>query len=157
MVVGFGFILLVSLMVSALLTGLKNFLSSYFTIPFYILEISNILISFGVIFVMFTMIYKVLPDVHLAWRDVWRGGLITTLLFVLGKYLIGLYLGASSYASTYGAAGSLAILLIWIYYSAQIVFFGAEFAYVLTVRYGRGIVPSSNAEKVEDCKEGGIE
>lgn len=159
MVVGFGFLLLVSLLVSALLTGLKNFISSYVDIPFFVLEIFNILISIGVIFVLFTMIYKVLPDVHLAWKDVWRGGLVTTLLFVLGKYLIGLYLGTSSYASTYGAAGSLAILLIWIYYSAQIVFLGAEFAYVLTVRYGKGIVPSSNAEKVKDCEEdeGGIE
>ena len=90
------------------------------------------LVSLGVITLLFAMVYKVLPDVDLLWRDVWVGGLVTAGLFTIGKNLIGLYLGTSGVASTYGAAGSVVVLLVWVYYSAQIVLLGAEFtrAYV---------------------------
>jgi membrane protein len=93
-----------------------------------------------------------LPDVKIAWKDVWIGAVITTVLFLIGKVLIGLYLGNSSVASTYGAAASLVILLLWIYYSAQILFFGAEITQVYASRYGSGIVPSEHAVPVKKVK-----
>jgi membrane protein len=143
LVVATGFLLLVSLVVSAGLSALSNFVSEKFlAVPIYILDISNLVISLGVIFLLFAMIYKVLPDVNIGWKDVWVGALVTSVLFVLGKYLIGLYIGSSSLGSTYGAAGSLVIFLLWIYYSAQILFLGVEFTYIYTVRYGSGIQPA---------------
>ena len=90
----------------------------------------NFLISLAVITVLFTMILKILPDVQIKWRDVWLGGFITAVLFNLGKCLLGIYLGHSSVGSAYGAAGSLIVLMVWVYYSAQILFFGAEFTRV---------------------------
>lgn len=137
-----GFLLLVSLIVSALLSLLNNFISDKFiTIPIYLLDIANLIISLGVVYLLFAMIYKILPDVHISWKDVWVGALVTSVLFVLGKYLIGLYLGTSTLSSTYGAAGSLVILLLWIYYSAQILFLGAEFTYIYATRHGSGYKP----------------
>lgn len=143
MVLGMGFVMLVSLVISALLSALNKFIGSYFSIPIDLLEFLNILFSFVVIFLLFSMIFKFLPDIILAWRDVWAGALVTSLLFVLGKYLIGIYLGSSSYTSTYGAAGSLVIFLMWIYYSAQILFLGAEFTYIYAVKYGSGYKPKN--------------
>jgi membrane protein len=96
------------------------------------------------------MIFKFLPEVHIAWKDVWLGAAVTSILFSLGKFLIGLYLGRSNVATTFGAAGSLAILLIWIYYSAQILFFGAEFTQVYANRYGSKIVPDPDMVKVPE-------
>lgn len=96
------------------------------------------------------MIYKVLPDVKIGWSDVWLGAIVTSLLFVVGKTLIGLYLGNSAIGSTYGAAGSLVILLLWVNFSAQILFFGAEFTQVYANRYGSRIVPTENAIAVGD-------
>jgi membrane protein len=107
--------------------------------------VANLVVSFAVITVLFALIFKVLPDVEIAWRDVWVGAVLTTLLFMVGKALIGLYLGRSSYASSYGAAGSLVALLVWIYYSAQIMFFGAEFTQVYARRYGSKIAPAPDA------------
>ncbi|OGU71630.1 MAG: ribonuclease BN [Ignavibacteria bacterium RBG_16_34_14] len=143
LVVATGFLLLVSLLVSTAIAALSNFVNErLLAVPIYVLDIANLIISFGVIFILFAMIYKVLPDVNLGWKDVWVGAMVTTVLFVLGKYLIGLYIGSSSLGSTYGAAGSLVIFLLWIYYSAQILFLGVEFTYIYTVRYGSGIKPS---------------
>ena len=134
-----GFLLLVSLVISAFLSGLSNFINERFlAIPPYILNAANIVISLGIIFLLFTMIFKILPDVNIKWKDVWVGGLTTAILFVAGKYLIGLYLGNSSLSSIYGAAGSLVVLLLWTYYSAQILFLGAEFTYVYATRFGSG-------------------
>jgi membrane protein len=107
--------------------------------------ILDLVSSFGVITLLFALIYKFLPDVEIAWGDVWIGAAVTSLLFTIGKFLIGLYLGNSSVASVYGAAGSLAVLLIWIYYSAQILFFGAEFTQVYAKRRGSRIVLSEEA------------
>lgn len=101
-----------------------------------LLKTLNFAISLGMITVLFTMIFKFLPDVKIAWRDVWLGGFITALLFNLGKILIGIYLGRSSLSSVYGTMGSLVILLLWVYYSAQILFFGAQFTCVFTHRFG---------------------
>lgn len=152
MVVGIGFLLLVSLVISAGLTALNTFIGDYFAIPPFILQIINIIVSLAVIFVLFSMIYKMLPDVQITWKDVRIGAIVTTLLFVLGKYLIGLYLGTSSVSSTFGAAGSFAIVLIWVYYSAQILFLGAEFTYIYATRFGSGITPSKHAVEIEVVK-----
>ena len=105
----------------------------------------NFIISFGVITLLFAMIYKYLPDVEIHWRDVWIGALVTSLLFAIGRTLIGLYLGSSSVSSVYGAAASLVVILIWIYYSAQILFFGAEFTQVYARHFGKQIVPEKGA------------
>jgi membrane protein len=99
------------------------------------------------------MIYKVLPDVEIAWRDVWIGAAVTALLFTIGKFLIGLYLAHSTVASTYGAAGSLVVLLLWIYYSSQILFLGAEFTQVYATRYGSQIKPSKHAVPVKETRQ----
>jgi len=150
LVVATGFLLLVSLIISAGLSALSNFVNEKFiSIPIYILDIINVCISLGVIFLLFAMIYKVLPDVEIKWKDVWVGALVTAVLFVLGKYLIGLYIGSSSLSSTYGAAGSLVIFLLWIYYSAQILFLGVEFTYIYTIRYGSGIQPAKKFMRYE--------
>ena len=136
MVLGIGFLLLVSLIISALLSALNSYLTDLLPGSIYVLQILNFVISFGVITLLFAMIYKILPDVKIAWSDVWIGAAVTSLLFALGKFLIGLYLGNSSAGSAYGAAGSLVILLLWIYYSAQILLFGAEFTQVYAKKYG---------------------
>jgi membrane protein len=150
MVLGIGFLLLVSLLLSAVLATLSNFLGHLIPGLTFLWSILNFLISFGVITVLFALIYRVLPDAKIAWGDVWIGSIITALLFTIGKSLIGLYLGNSSVGSTYGAAGSFVVLLLWVNYSAQILFFGAEFTQVYANKYGSRIVPTSNAEFVTD-------
>lgn len=127
MVLALAFLLLVSLVVSAALTILEQRADSMLGNYMAILTVVSSFISFGVIACMFAIIYKTLPDTPLAWRDVWIGAVFTAGLFILGKYLIGLYLGNSGVASSFGAAGSLIALLLWVYYSAQIFFLGAEF------------------------------
>lgn len=126
LVVGIGFLLLVSLALSAVLAAIGTFMSSRLPGGVTLWIILNLLISFGFTTVLFAMIYKLLPDVALQWRDVWLGGIITSLFFTLGKFLIGLYLGHSAIGSSFGAAGSIIIILIWVYYSSQVVLFGAE-------------------------------
>jgi membrane protein len=136
MVLGVGFLLLVSLICSASLAALGNFIGDYVTGKEVFLKTLNFGISLGIITVLFTMIFKFLPDVKIAWRDVWLGGFITALLFNLGKFLIGIYLGRSTVASVYGTMGSLVVMLIWVYYSAQILFFGAQFTFIYTSKFG---------------------
>ena len=126
LVVAVGFLLLVSLLVSAALAALNRFLGAAFPALTAIWQATNVLVSLGVVTLLFAMVYKVLPDVQLRWRDVWVGSLVTAGFFSIGKQVIGLYLGTSSVASTYGAAGSVVVLLIWVYYSALVFFFGAE-------------------------------
>ncbi|MEB3830340.1 YihY/virulence factor BrkB family protein [Phormidium sp. CCY1219] len=145
MVVAIGFLLLASLVVSAALAAIGKYFDNLVPELMFLWQTLNFVISLGVITLLFAMIYKVLPDVKIAWSDVWIGGAITSVLFALGKYLIGLYLGNSSVGSTYGAAGSFVVLLLWINYSAQILFFGAEFTQVYANRYGSRIVPTSHA------------
>ena len=146
LVLAIGFLLLVSLLISAGLSALQDYLGRILSIPPFILQLVNIVISLGVIFVMFSLLFRFLPDVDISWRDVWIGALATTILFVAGRFLISLYLGHGSVGSTYGAAGSMAILLVWVYYSAQILFLGAEFTYVYATRFGSGAKPSAHAE-----------
>jgi membrane protein len=134
MVLGVGFLLLVSLAVNAGLAAMGTWFTGW--LPALMLQIASTLVSWLIITALFAGIYKVLPDVTLEWRDVILGAAVTSLLFNLGKLGIGLYLGSSTVASAYGAAGSLVILLIWVYYSAQIFFLGAEFTQVFANRYG---------------------
>ena len=119
-------------------------------------QVLTFVVSFALITLLFAMIFKVLPDVEIGWRDVWIGAGVTALLFTLGKFLIGLYLGKSSVASTYGAAGSLVIVLLWIYYSSQILFLGAEFTQVYATHYGSQIQPEQ-ARGAGGGEEGGGE
>ncbi|WP_257459152.1 YihY/virulence factor BrkB family protein [Archangium lipolyticum] len=136
MVLVIGFLLLVSLVVSAALAGIGAWFDHVFPGWTLMWQGLNLVISFAVITVLFAMMFKLLPDTHIAWRDVWLGAAVTSLLFSLGKFGIGLYLGRSTVASSYGAAGSLAVVLIWVYYSAQILFLGAEFTQVYARRHG---------------------
>ncbi len=134
MVLGTAFLLLVSLVISAALAAISSFFGDKGDTV--LGQVLNLGIGFLVITALFAMIYRFLPDVDVAWRDVWFGAIVTALLFTLGKFLIGLYLGTTSTTSTYGAAGSLAALLIWVYYSAQIFLFGAELTKAFADRYG---------------------
>jgi membrane protein len=136
MVLVLAFLLLVSLVVSAALTMLEHRTDGVLGSSAAVLATTASLISFGVIACMFAIIYKTLPDVPLTWRDVWIGAAFTAGLFSLGKYVIGLYLGNSGVASSFGAAGSLIALLLWVYYSAQIFFLGAEFTRHYARRFG---------------------
>lgn len=150
MVLAVGFLLLVSLVVSAGLTALFKYFGTLVPMPATVAEGVNFFVSFGVITALFALIFKYLPDAIIPWRNVWIGAALTSLLFVIGKFVLGFYLGSSSIGSSYGAAGSLVIVLVWIYYSAQILFFGAEFTKAYAMRYGEGIVPAPNAELVVD-------
>ena len=151
MVLAIGFLLLVSLMVSAGLSAISGVFGDLLAGWDLGWRVLNAVFSFGVVTLLFAMIYKVLPDVKIAWGDVWTGAAITSLLFTIGKALIGLYLGNSSVASAYGAAGSFVVLLLWIYYSSQILLFGAEFTQVYANRFGSDIRPDSHAEFAVDA------
>lgn len=146
MVISIGFLLLVSLVVDTLIVVFRDFISEYLSgITYELVTIANVGFSLMVISLIFAMIFKILPDAKIMWRSVWVGAFVTTLLFALGKYLIGFYLGTSSIGSAYGAAGSLVLLLIWVYYSSLIVLFGAEFTYVYSREMGHQIRPDKNA------------
>lgn len=136
MVLAIGFLLLVSLSVSAALEALGQLMSGWLPAHQSLWQIINFLVSLGVITVLFALILKVLPPAQIAWGDVWVGSLVTALLFNVGKSLLGLYIGRSSVASAYGAAGSFVVILIWVYYSAQILLLGAKFTQVYARHYG---------------------
>lgn len=145
MIVVIGFLMLVSLVLSAAIQGVGNFFGNSIPELIFLWEALNFIISFGVITLLFAMIYRILPDAEIAWSDVWIGSAITSILFTIGKFLIGLYLGHSSVGSTYGAAGSFVVFLLWVNYSAQILFFGAEFTQVYANKYGSRIRPDNHA------------
>ena len=136
LVAALGFLLMVSLVVSAGLTAFGNFLNSIVPLGNVILAVLNFIISLALLSVLFAAIYKVLPDRPIEWRDVIVGAVVTGVLFTIGKSLIGWYLGSSAVASSYGAAGGLIVLLLWVYYSAQIFLLGAEFTRVYATRHG---------------------
>jgi membrane protein len=147
-VLGVGFLLLVSLVISAALAAAHDFLDDHLGELAWLWRGLNIAASFLIIALLFAMIYKYLPDVWITWQDVSIGAVVTALLFTLGKYLIGLYLGQAAFGSAYGAAGSFIVLLIWVYYSALISFFGAEFTQVYARRYGSHIHPRPYAVRI---------
>jgi membrane protein len=136
LILGVGFLLLVSLALNAAITALGFLFGSLLPASEFVLRAAIFVTSFLVITFLFAAIYKFLPDVRLKWSDVIVGACLTSLLFSIGKQLIGIYLGKASFGSTYGAAGSLVIVLVWVYYSAQLFFFGAEFTKVYTERFG---------------------
>jgi membrane protein len=130
LVLGFGFLLLVSLVFSATLAVFGRLLSAHLSLPTALLAATNASVSFVGIFVLIALILRYVPDVRVRWRDVWEGALATTVLFTIGKALLGLYLAKTAVASAYGAAGSLIVVILWVYYSAMIFYFGAEFTRV---------------------------
>jgi membrane protein len=146
LVLGTGFLLLVSLVVSAGLAAMGSMLRGW-SLPGGVLlwQGVHMVLSFTFITLLFALIFKLLPDAKIAWRDVWIGALVTALLFNLGKYLIGLYIGQSGTTSAFGAAASLVLILVWVYYSSQILLLGAEFTRVYANRYGAHVIPADNA------------
>jgi membrane protein len=136
MVLGIGFLLLVSLLFSAAIAAAGKFFGGYLPVPEAVLHLLNGLFSFAAVTILFALLYKVVPDVRIEWRDVWIGSAVTSALFAAGKFLIGLYLGKASVGSAYGAAGSLVVFLVWVYYSAQIFFLGATFTQAYSLHRG---------------------
>lgn len=147
LIVVIGFLLLISLVASALITGLSDWIkNNYPDYMVYVAEGINLILSLGIATVLFALIYKILPDVEITWSVVWKGAFITAVLFVLGKFLLGLYFGLASPGSTYGAAGSVILILLWVNYTCLIVFFGAEFTQVHARAAGKRLVPSKLAQ-----------
>ena len=148
MVAGICFLLLVSLTIEALLKGFSHYVQSVLPGGIVIALAIYLIFDFAVVVLLFAMIFKFLPDVTIQWRDVWIGAVITAILFGIGKWLLGFYLGSGAAGSAYGAASSLITLLLWVYYSSQILLFGAEFTQVYAVQAGRVLRPSEYAVRV---------
>lgn len=136
MVFGVGFLLLVSLVVDAVIASFGKFASSHLPGGEAVWQLLQLGVSFGVVTVLFAMIFRFLPDLRVEWHDVWLGGAITSFLFVLGKFALGIYLGKAAVGSSFGAAGSLIVILVWVYWSAQVLFFGAELTQVYARNHG---------------------
>ncbi len=141
MVLGIGFLLLVSAIMSAAFAFVSGYLTHLFPFPAFgaLLQIVTYVLSLAVVTLLFALIYKVLPDAKVAWSDVWVGALVTSVLFVVGQIAIGFYLGRTGVSSTYGAIGSLLVILLWVYYSSMILLFGAEFTKVFARHRGSEI------------------
>lgn len=141
MVLAIGFLLILSLVLSAVVATLSRYRTDFLPGSSVLWENLDLIVSFGLITFLFCLMFKYVPDVKIAWKDVFIGSIITALLFLFGKYLLGLYLSKGSLGSAYGAAGSLIVFLAWVYYSAQIILFGAEFTHVYTRMYGSKVRP----------------
>jgi membrane protein len=144
-----GFLLLVSLLLTAGMALMADWIGGLMPGSEALAYILNIVLSLSMITLLFATIFKFLPDAKIAWHDVWIGAFLTALLFTIGKFALGIYLGKSGVASSYGAAGSLIVLLLWVYYSSQILFFGAEFTQVYANRFGSRVAPADNAVPVQ--------
>jgi membrane protein len=144
MILAIGFLLMVSLVLSAVLSIMEHWWSMLFGGWLFVASVVNGLAGFFLIAAMFALIYKVMPRVRVQWRDVWIGAVFTALLFTLGKALIGFYIGRSGVASAFGAAGSLVVVLLWVYYSAQIFLIGAEFTWVYANTFGSRKYPEKS-------------
>ncbi|MES2629146.1 MAG: YihY/virulence factor BrkB family protein [Bacteroidota bacterium] len=145
-VISIGFLLLISLLITTLLAAFSALLKQYFPeFMLSIFELINFLISFGVITVLFALMFKVLPDTHIGWKNVWIGAIATAFLFILGKFALGIYFGKAQPGSAYGAAGSIVLIMLWVSYSCMIVFFGAEFTKQYLLHYGGKITPTKDA------------
>lgn len=152
MLLAIGFLLLVSLVVTTVLSAISKYFSYLLPSLAAIWPAVDLISSFALVTLLFAMIYKILPDVHIAWRDALLGAALTSFLFSVGKLMIGLYLGRSSVAAAYGAAGSVVTILLWVYYSALIVFFGAEITQLYAAHVGAGIAANELADKAEPDK-----
>jgi membrane protein len=154
MVLGLGFLLIASLLINGIIVALSQYFTNYFPdLSVNMVEWINVIVTYLVISVLFGIIFSVLPDAKVRFLDVLGGGLFTGLLFMFGRFLISLYLQYAAPASAYGAAGSVIVLLLWVYYSAAILYFGAEFTKVYAEKYGNGIRPSSFAVKIVQYEE----
>jgi membrane protein len=152
-----GFLLLVSLSLSAALQGLSEWVSNHLSPSLLVVfNIADLILSIGIITFLFAAMYKYLPDAKIQWRDVWVGALISTVLFVIAKYALGLYFGTSKPASSYGAAGSIILIMLWVSYSGLILMFGAEFTRVFAKKKGRYIPPQDIAEKDKAAASSGL-
>ncbi len=146
-----GFLLLISLVITAALTALSGWVEERMPDFFlYIFYVVDFLISISIITLLFAMLFRFLPDVNIEWKSVWTGAVITALLFVIGKYALALYFGNAEPGSTYGAAGSIILILLWVFYSCLIMFFGAEFTQVYARRYGHRVEPNENAIRIHE-------
>ncbi len=150
MVLGVGFLLIVSLVASAILGTVSTYFHNFLPGADFLWQIVNFVLSFAVTTLLFGLIFKLLPDVKIVWSDVWIGAALTSGLFSVGRFVLGQYLGSNSFGSIYGAAGTLVVILAWIYYAAQILFVGAEFTKVYARKYGSKIVPADNAIPVTE-------
>src|SRR5690554_2156352 len=150
MVASIGFVLLVSLIIDALIVVLFDYLAEFLNgSNATLVAIVNFTLSQAILVVVFGLMYKILPDAKVRWRDVWLGAFVTMLLFALGKYLIGIYMGNSELGSAYGAAGSLVVVLIWVYYSVVIFLFGAQVTYYIAKKSGGNVIPIKQAVRIE--------
>lgn len=145
MVLVVGFLLLVSLVINTALAAIGKYAAGLAPGVPVLMQVANFVIGFAVVTVLFALIFKFLPDAKVAWRDVWFGAVVTAILFTVGKYAIGMYLGRAGVGTPFGAAGSLVAFVVWVYYSGLIVLFGAELTQVTAEFAGRGIVPTANA------------
>ncbi len=152
MVLGVAFLLLISLVLTSILSALGSKFATLLPGGEGLWQAVNFALSLAVVTALFAFIFKYIPDAEIKWRDVWLGAAVTAALFTIGKFLLGLYLGKAAVGSAYGAAGSIIALVVWVYYAAQILFFGAEFTQVQARRHGREIRPSANAVRADSAK-----
>lgn len=147
MIIIIGFLLMVTMVLSSAVSLLNNFITNYFGIETYIIiEIINFTVGFGVVLLLFALMFKILPDVEISWKPVWRGAFLTAILFTIGKFLLSLYFSSLKPTSSFGAAGTVILLMLWVNYSCMIVFFGVEFTKVYAEKRGYKIVPSPHAK-----------
>lgn len=152
MILILGFLLMITMVLSSLISLLNDWITRYFGLETYMLvELVNYLIGFVVIMILFALMFKVLPDVEISWKPVWRGAFLTTILFTLGKFLLSLYFGTAKPTSAFGAAGTVILIMMWINYSCMLIFFGAEFTKIYALKRGFKIIPSKHA-KWSDAK-----
>ncbi|KQM42141.1 YihY/virulence factor BrkB family protein [Chryseobacterium sp. Leaf201] len=147
MILILGFLLMVTMILSNVISFFNNWITSYFGFETYlVIELINYAIGFGIVMLLFALMFKVLPDVEIKWKPVWSGAFLTAILFTLGKFLLGLYFGTAQPTSTFGAAGTVILIMMWINYSCMLVFFGAEYTKVYALRKGYRIIPSKYAK-----------
>lgn len=152
MILILGFLLMITMVLSSLISLLNNWITNYFGVETYVLvELINYIIGFVVTMILFALMFKVLPDVEISWKPVWRGAFLTTVLFTLGKFLLSLYFGTAKPTSAFGAAGTVILIMMWINYSCMLIFFGAEFTKIYALKRGFKIIPSKHA-KWSDAK-----
>ncbi len=146
LILSIGFLLLISLLISAGLSAFSEWIKAHLPdFMLFVFRALSFIISFGVITVLFTLMFKILPDVKTKWKNVWIGAMITSILFIAGKFALGLYFGKANPGSTYGAAGSVILIMLWVNYSSMIVFFGAEYTKQFSIHYGEKIQPTKDA------------